>query len=569
MRVKGSTNIDDVRKELEALTISSLKKYVKEHGLKVPGISSFRKPNEAELRQRILQILQDPPPELFNADDIDFSQNEERTSDEVFVPLSFGEIIFMWELGFVCHPVVLKELLEDVGGITITGPLMEAPSCDWSALRAIQSDARLYFSTQSSRFSRDWIVPWDEVRIVVKDETGLTELLRQLSMTHQRFDQRWIFEAEVVDFSQEEVPTSPQAENFIESFPSEAKVDHSNLDAALGALAMLRHFERYLLVNSREFHSTTLHGGWLGAAILDSEPWRRRMDSKPAKNGDDPYCAWLQEVSKNVLKCISEHRRVNWDFRDDLRAIEDSEKTLQSLLSFLAKEITPVVENELIALIKRRRFNDALCLPEVKSLDSIAKYALLLCKHRQIRVRSSNARQSLYNDVFELLDRKILSQFEAKKIMFYHGWNVGYQLCVANPSASLIDQFGADESWWSIKMPIPISSDLLRGLLGKGQKAESRYHSNALMPEWDFQACEADGYGVVRSTNPYEKELRQIFEHLPIRDKKALVLMFSGEVFGELSSKLQIEFASDFKSVTADPGLLKMFLECVDRSRPT
>jgi hypothetical protein len=416
------------------------------------------------------------------------------------LPLSADEFLFMWEGGFICHPAVMSEMARETGVELEVRAYHASHELAWDIVAQLPGKVRLHLSDTPDKLTVDWATSFGSlVRIEVESLEFKDELIRRIQQTHQRFD------AELVI----------QVGSFLSDQPSEVQHDPTwsvlesigfrrtkRIDSMIGAIAVSSYVERLMLVKGKLNSSITVLG-WLGSAIFETDIWKVRLE-KESGSGNVEGLKCFAADAKDSMNLESEWQ---FDIRDELSAWRNGEDDFPVLWSRFASGLSQKV-GEAIATDMRRGLIRDVMLEYSRCLTPWMIYVLLLWKHKGIRNRSSNASQSLLHTVVEFVDEGIVSGQDAVVIAAYHGWHLGYQLCMASP-VDWVAVYGGQSHWWSLRLPPKALKAISSTLIEKGEFPSERPSPDIVHLTGGLTLV-LDIRGVARIEDTYVAELRRI-----------------------------------------------------------
>lgn len=396
-------------------------------------------------------------------------QSNPPLSGEVCLPLSRDEFLFMWEGGFLCHPAILVAMLRETASEIADSRYQGHPILDWEQLRQVPLDVRVFLNDESDSLTKDWRMPFSSVNRVEVAAEEVHELQLKLRQTHQGFKDEFAIVASSSSLSGMEWPVKKEWD--IQGSPEFAHA--KKIDSTMGAIAVAGYVERVLLVQQK-FQVTVDEVGWLGAAVLNYPAWSVREGNKSA--GGDMAEAFY-ELVKYVRDDVGLGQGVTPDVRNRLSEWSNGVDDFPGLWVEVSSSMPDEVSNAIATGMRRGLLKDVLHVHR-EVLSPWMKYVLLLWKHKGVRNRSSNARQSLLHSLFAFVNEELIKGDEAVLIAGYHGWHIGYMLCVSPPDSGHIEKYGGPEHWWKLRWPsdtlFKVSKRLLDSSIQEAPKHEER-----------------------------------------------------------------------------------------------
>lgn len=427
--------------------------------------------------------------QLFESDGVGPEQMHPPATGEVCLPLSLDEFLFMWEGGFLCHPAILVAMLRESASEIADSRFRGHPDLEWEQLRQVPLDVRVFISDDSESLTEDWRMPFSAVNRVEVVAEEVSELRRKLNQTHQGFRDDFPIVASTASLSGIDWPM--KREWVIRESP--AFVDAKRLDSTLGAIAVAGYVERILLVEGH-IQVAVDDVGWMGAALLNFPVWSGREENRSTANGK--VAAAFAEFVDYIRDDVGRGQSGVLDVRDRLSAWSHGEDDFPGLWVEVSSSISEEVSSAIAKRMRRGFVKEA--LEEYREvLSPWMKYVLLLWRHKGVRNRSSNARQSLMHSLFDFVNVGLIGGSEGVLIAGYHGWHIGYMLCVAPPNSGFIEKYGGPENWWKLRLPTNTLFGVSKRLLGEQFNEPPEHHVKSHALKYPH-SLEYDGSGLVR-----------------------------------------------------------------------
>ncbi|MDC3198279.1 SAP domain-containing protein [bacterium] len=493
----------DVIMRIEDMTVKELRILAKQKGCPLNGLSL-----KAEIQEKLLEFLQTETASVPSSAQIKLFSEESTpcetplrtTSKLACLPLLVDEFLYMWEGGFICHPAVMSEMARETGVELETRAYHASPELLWDIVAQIPGDVRLHLDEPSSMLTSGWAASFQSlVRIEVDTSERKEELIRLIKQTHQRFDSELFIE----------VGSVPSSDPLVVESDAEWTVLKSNgfnrmkkIDSAIGAIAVSSYVERLMLVQ-RRLNSSIPQLGWLGSAIFETDIWRQRL-TKEFDTGSVEHLRFFAEGAKN---CINLECEWKFDIRDELSAWRNGEDNFPALWSRFALDLSEEVRNAIEKDMCRGLIRDVM-IEHGGHLTPWLIYILLLWKHKGIRNRSSNASQSLLHTLIDFVDGDIVNGQTAVTIGAYHGWHMGYQLCMASP-VNWTRVYGGNSYWWSLKLSSKALAPIASALINQSE-FRSENQGQWRIPLSGECSLVLQANGVVRMVDVDISELRHI-----------------------------------------------------------